>query len=165
MTVAEAKQLITEAVNEQVELFKSKGLITTGKVYYADKTLRDCPEFNEDIILILGSIKLGTEDLDEEDYCTLGMCCETKVGMVDDTEFENELSDFKREAEKMLDEISSSPSPKEKILEINMRQEEETAKAMQDFDLEMKKMKRKLYIGLGIFAAFAAILIIAGFIV
>ena len=163
MTVEQARQIISQTVAEAAELCKSKGLITSAKVYYSDKTLRECADFNEDIILIFGAIKLGTADIDDDDYCTYGLCCETKVGMVADEELENEIADFKSDVEKMLEEITSAPSPADKIREINLRQEEEAAKSMQEFNLEMKKMKLKLYGGLGILAVIAAVLIIAGF--
>ena len=164
MTAEQAKQIITETVLEQAEICKAKGLIAAGKSYYSDKTLRECAEFNEDIILVFGAIKLGTSDMDEEDYCTYGLCCETKVGKVDDAELEKEITDFKNDVAKILEEISDAPSPADKIREINLRQEEESQKAMQEFNLEMKKMKLKLYGGLGIFAVIAAALIIVGFI-
>ena len=165
MTVEQARQIIKETVDQQVELCSSKGLLTSGKVYYSDKALRECAEFNKDIILVFGAIKLGVEGMDEEDYCTYALCCETKVGMVDDGELENEISSFKNEIENMTNEITKSPSPANKICEINLRQEKEAHKSMQEFNLEMKKMKLKLYGGLGIFAAIAAALIIVGFII
>ena len=165
MTAEQAKQIITDTVSEQVTLCTSKGLIASGKAYYSDKALRECTEFSEHIILVFGAIKLGTADMDEEDYCTYGLCCETKVGTVDDAELEKEIADFKADVQKMLEEIESAPSPADKIREINLRQEEEAEKSMQEFNLEMKKMKLKLYGGLGIFAAIAAVLIILGFII
>ena len=163
MTVEQARQIIAEAVNEQIGLCSSKGFIASGKVYYGDKALRECSEFNSDIILIFGVIKLGVEDMDEDDYCTYGICCETKVGMVDDAELEGEIANFKDNVGKILGELELSPSPVEKLKEINLRQEEEAEASMQEFELEMKKMKLKLYGGLGILAVIAAALIIVGF--
>ena len=81
MTVSEARELIKNAVSEAIELCKSKGFVVSGKVYYGDKALRECAEFNQDIILIFGAIKLGVQDMDEEDFCTYGMCCEIKLGL------------------------------------------------------------------------------------
>ena len=163
MTVEQAKELIKETVAEQIEICKEKGFIASGKVYYSDKALRECSEFNADIILLFGAIKLGLDGMDEEDFCTYGMCCETKLGMVEDTEIEKEIEDFKADIVKMIDEILSSPSPSKKITEINTRQEQEAEESMQQFNLEMRKMKLKLYGALGILAIIAAAIIILGF--
>ena len=164
MTAEQARQLILETVLEQADICKEKGLIASAKAYYSDKTLRECSEFNENVILVFGAIRLGAEGMDEEDYCAYSLCCETKTGKVDDDELNKEIENFKTEAAKMLEEITSAPSPADKIREIDLRQEEEAQKAMQEFNTEMKKMKLKLYGGLGIFAAIAAVLIILGFI-
>ena len=165
MTAEQARQIIQETVSEKAEICKKKGLIAVSKAYYADKALRECSEFNENILLVFGAVKLGAPDMDEEDYCVYSLCCEIKVGKVDDEELQKEISAFHSEIEKILEEITAAPSPAEKIAEINLRQEEEAEKAMQEFNLEMKKMKLKLYGGLGILAAVAAVLIIVGFII
>ena len=163
MTVEQAREIITEAVSEQVAICKEKGFTVSGKVYYSDKALRECTEFNENVILVFGAIKLGLPDIDEEDFCTYGLCCETKVAMVKDEELEKELADFKQNVTEMLAEIEASPSPADKLREINVRQEEEAQKSMQEFNLEMKKMKLKLYGALGVLGAIVSAVIIAAF--
>ena len=52
MNVEQARQIIKEAVTEQVEICKKNGFTVSGKVYFSDKALRECTEFNENIILI-----------------------------------------------------------------------------------------------------------------
>ena len=101
--------------------------------------------------------------MDEEDFCTYGLCCETKVGMVSDEELEKEISDFKENVKKLTREITEAPSPREKILEINARQEKEAEESMNQFNLEMKKMKLKLYGALGVLGAIVAGVIIVSF--
>ena len=165
MTAEQARQQIMNAVSEAVELCRSKGLTATGKTYYGDKLLRECAEFNADVLLVSGAIKLGTENMDEEDYCAYGMCCETKVGMVKDEEIEAEIAAFKENVEKLLEEITTAPSPEKKIEEINARQEAEAVESMKEFDLEMKKMKLKLYGALGVLALIAIGIIVAGFLI
>ena len=163
MTVEQARQIIKETITEAMELCKASGFVVSGKVYYSDKALRECTEFNSNIILIFGAIKLGLADMDEDDYCTYGLCCEIKTGLVNDEELEKEISDFKADVQKILEELASAPSPAEKIKEINLRQEKEAEESMREFDKDMRKMKLKLYTGLGILAAIAAGIIIAGF--
>ncbi len=165
MTAEQAKQIITSTMIEAAELCKEKGLVATSRVYYSDKALRECAEFNDSVILLFGAIKLGFASMDEEDFCTYGLCCETKLGEDKDSELEKEIADFKANLENMLEEILSAPSPEKKIEEINARQEEEAAESMKSFDLEMKKMKLKLYGALGALALFAAAMIIVGFII
>ena len=130
-----------------------------------DSLLRECAEFNDSVILLFGAIKLGFASMDEEDFCAYGLCCETKLGEVKDSELEKEIADFKANLGNMLKEIFSAPSPEKKIEEINARQEEEASQSMQSFDLEMRKMKLKLYGALGALALFAAAMIIVGFII
>ena len=163
MTVEQARETIKTAVAEALELCKSNGFSASGKVYYSDKTLRECSEFNENVILLFGAIKLGFADMDEEDYCTYGLCCETKVGTVKDEELENEIANFKENVDKLISEITAAPSPAKKILEINARQEKEAEESMKEFELEMKKMKLKLYGALGVLGAIVAGVVIAAF--
>ena len=160
MTVEQAREIIKTTVAEAVSLCKENGFSVSGRVYYSDKALRECPEFNANVILLFGAIRLGFDDMDEEDFCTYGLCCETKVGMVDDSELEKEISDFKENVEKLTREITEAPSPAEKIKEINERQEKEAEESMTQFNLEMKKMKLKLYGALGVLGAIVAGVII-----
>ena len=95
MTAEQAKQIITNTMTEAAELCKKKGLAATARVYYSDKALRECAEFNDSVILLFGAIKLGLDSMDEEDYCTYGLCCETKLGEVKDSELEKEIAEFK----------------------------------------------------------------------
>ena len=164
MHIQQATQLIKKTVSEAVELCKEKGFSATARVYYSDKALRECKDFNDSVILVFGAIKLGLEDMDEDDYCTYGMCCETKLAEVKDEEIAAEVAKFKEDVEKLLEEISASDSPKAKIVEINERQEKEAAVSMKEFDAEMRKMKIKLYSALGVIAVIAAAMVIVGFI-
>lgn len=165
MNIQAATTLIKEAVTGAAELCKEKGFSASARVYYSDKALRECTEFNDSVILVFGAIRLGLEDMDEEDFCTYGLCCETKLAEVKDEEIEAEIAKFKEEVEKLVTEIAESDSPKAKIVEINERQEKEAVASMREFDTEMKKMKLKLYSALGAIAAIAAAIIIVGFIV
>ena len=165
MNIQAATTLIKETLNSAVDLCREKGFSASARVYYSDKALRECPEFNDSVILVFGAVKLGFEDMDEDDFCTYGLCCETKLAEVKDEEIESEIAKFKEEIEKLVTEISESDSPKAKIVEINERQEKEAVASMREFDTEMKKMKLKLYGALGAIAAIAAAIIIIGFIV
>lgn len=165
MTAEQAKQIISDTMLGSAELCREKGLVSTARVYYSDKALRECAEFNNSVILLFGAVKLGFASMDEEDFCAYGLCCEIKLGEVTDAELEKEIADFKTNLDKMLEEILSAPSPEKKIEEINARQEAEASESMKSFDLEMKKMKLKLYGALGALALFAAALIIVGFII
>ena len=164
MTAEQAKQAILNTVCEAADLCQKKGLVASARAYYSDKALRECAEFNDSVILIFGAVKLGFDGMDEEDMCTYGLCCETKLGMVDDAELDKEIADFKNNLDTMLEEILTAENPEKKICEINEKQEKEAAESMKEFDLEMKKMKLKLYCALGIFAFVAAAMIIVGFI-
>ena len=165
MTAEQARELIKTTVAEAVTLCNEKGFTASAKTYFSDKALRECANFSEDAILIFGAIKLGLADMDEDDYCTYGLCVETKLAMVDDAELEKEIFDFKENVSKILDEITSSPSPADKIREINLRQEEEAEKAGREFELEMKKMKLKLYGALAVIGVIVAAIIIGGFLI
>jgi len=164
MTAEQAKQAILNTVCEAADLCREKGLVASARAYYSDKALRECAEFNDSVILIFGAVKLGFDGMDEEDMCTYGLCCETKLGMVDDAELDREIADFKNNLDTMLEEILTAENPEKKICEINEKQEKEAAESMKEFDLEMKKMKLKLYGAFGIFAFVAAAMIIVGFI-
>lgn len=165
MTVEQAREIIKAAVTDAVTLCNARGFSASGKVYYSDKALRECSEFNENVILLFGAIRLGLPDMDEDDYCTYGLCCETKLGTVNDEELEKEIANFKETSDKLLSEISAAPSPAEKISEINERQEKEAEESMRAFNLEMKKMKLKLYGALGVLGAIVAGVIIAAFLI
>ncbi len=165
MTAEQARDIIKNTVAEAVALCNDKGFTASAKTYYSDKALRECANFSEDAILIFGAIKLGLADMDEEDFCTYGLCVETKLGMVDDGELEKEITDFKENISKILDEICAAPSPADKIREINLRQEEEAEKAGREFELEMKKMKLKLYGALAILGVIVAAIVIGGFLI
>ena len=164
MTAEQAKKLVANAMLEASELCKEKGLVADARAYYSDKALRECAEFNDSVILLFGAVRLGVEGMDEDDMCTYGLCCEIKLGEVDDAELEKEICDFNADLEKILEEILASSDREKTIIAINERQENEAAESMKEFDLEMKKMKLKLYSALGIFAFIAAAMIIVGFI-
>ena len=164
MTAEQAKQAILNTVCEAAELCKAKGLVASARAYYSDKLLGECAEFNDSVILIFGAVRLGYDGMDEEDMCTYGLCCETKLGMVDDAELEKEIADFKKNLDTLLEEILTAENPEKKICEINEKQEKEAAESKKEFELDMKKMKLKLYGALGIFALVAAAMSIVGFI-
>ena len=160
MKVEQAKEQIRATVSSALALCKENGLIATGKVYYSDKALSECAEFNENAILLFGAIRIGVSGMDEEDFCTLSLCSEIKVGLVNDEELTHEIEEFNKNLANMLEEIGSGEKKEEKILEINARQEKEAEKSMQEFNAEMRKMKIKLYSALGILGAIVAAIII-----
>ena len=165
MNVEQARETIKNTVAEAAALCKEKGFIASAKTYYSDKTLRECRDFSENVILVFGAVKFGLDGMDDEDLCTYGLCVETKLGKVDDEELEKEIANFKESITSLIDEISNAPSPTDKIREINLRQEEEAEAAGREFELEMKKMKLKLYSALAVIGVIVAAIIIGGFLI
>ena len=163
MTVEQAKQKFTDAVSSKMATYRENGFTVSGKVYYSDKALSECTEFNENVILLFGAVKVGLPDMDEDDFCTIGLCCEIRLGAVDDAEMEKELSEFDANTNTILDELLSSPEKLKKIQQINLRQEKEAEKSMQEFNTEMHKMKIKLYSALGILVFIVAAIMIGSF--
>ncbi len=158
-----AREKFKEIISEAISIAKEKGFAAKGKTYYSDKTLREFTEFDESIILLFGGIDLGLADMDEEDFCTFGLCCEIKLGMINEEELEREIEDFRTNINNFFEEVAAAPSPKKKIEEINLRQEKDAEKSMAEFEGEMKKVKLKLYGALAILALIVIGIIIAGF--
>ena len=125
MNVEQARETIKNTVAEAAALCKEKGFIASAKTYYTDKTLRECANFSENAILVFGAVKFGLDGMDDEDFCTYGLCVETRLGMVKEEELEKEIANFKESITSLIEEISKAPSPTDKIREINLRQEEE----------------------------------------
>ena len=129
MNVETAREKFKEIISEAINTAKEKGFTAKGKTYYSDKTLRECAEFDENIILLFGGMDIGLSEMDEEDFCTFGLCCEIKLGTVNDEELEREIEDFKNNINKFFEEVEAAPSPTKKIEEINLRQEKEAEKS------------------------------------
>lgn len=155
MNVNEARELVKNTVSEAMTLVNEAGLISRGRTYFCDKNLTQITEFNTKAILLFGSIEIGTEDIESDEFCTYALCCEIKTGTVNEEELEREILDFKKDVQALIDEILTAPSKKGKILEINARQEKEAEKSFEDFNSQMKKMKLWLYGALGVLAIIA----------
>lgn len=164
MNAGEARVIIKEAVLAAQKKARSQGYDTFGKTYYCDKNLEESVEFNEKVILVFGSVSIGLSELERDEYCTYALCCEIKTGLVDEAELQKEISEFNEDVEKLLLEISSAPSPKDKILEINEKQDTEARKSFEEFNGEVRKMKLKLYTLLGALAVIVLAVIILGFV-
>ena len=132
MKVEDARELIKTAVGDAMTLTRNHGFEVFGRTYFCDKNLAQISEFNEKVILLFGSIEIGCSDIERDEFCTYALCCEIKTGEVNEEELMREIADFKSDVQTLIDEILSAPSKKEKILEINARQEKEAEKSFDE---------------------------------
>ena len=109
--------------------------------------------------MIFALLTVGHKELEEDECCSYGICCEIKTANVDEGELEKEIAGFNAETDALCEELKAASSAKDKILEINQRQEKEAEKSMEEFNSEMRKMKLKLYGALAFLAIVAAFLL------
>lgn len=160
MNVAEAEVKIAEKLEEFSAPLREAGLNVITRVLFADKTLMEKNEFDAKCILIYGDIAIGTDELDRDDYCNYSLCCEIKAGVIKDEEFTKEINNLDGEIEAFKDKLEGCENVSELISGINKEQENEADKAALQFAKEIKKIRLKLLIGLGVL-----ILIIVGLII
>ncbi|MBO5879023.1 MAG: hypothetical protein J6Q68_00515 [Clostridia bacterium] len=165
MKVNEAREVVKAAVLDVVHLFDGKGFEISASTYYCDKNLNQITEFDQKVILLFGSIKIGLADMESDEYCTYALCCEVKAAMVDDEELTKEIENFKRDVQELIDKLMSAPSKKQMLLDINASQEREAEKSFEEFNAQMRKMKLKLYCALGVLAIIAAGILIFSLVV
>ena len=164
MNLEQAREKLSCVLTSAKEKFNSEEFITTTELYFCDKNLVKSPQFKKDSIMIFALLTVGHKELEEDEYCSYGICCEIKTANVDEGEIDKEIANFNAETDAFYEELKSSPSAKDKILEINQRQEKEAEKSMEEFNSEMRKMKLKLYGALGFLAIVAAFLLFFRFI-
>lgn len=162
MTVQEAYTKINEVLEEYSTPIRELGLDVKTRVFYTDKNLRETPEFNQKCIIIFGDIAIGTPDMEREDYCNFSICSEIKTVIVNDEDMENGLKTLREELDAFKEKLSGATSVAAVIKETARIQEEEAEKAAAEFTKEMKKIRLKMILGLGIIIAIMLVVIIGG---
>lgn len=161
MNVIEASEKLAQKLSELSAPLKEKGLKVEMRILYADKNLQEHTEFNEQCILIYGDIAIGTEELERDEFCNYNACCEVKMALVDDLDFEKEVNDLDGEICAFIERLEKSDAePTKFIAEINKEQEAEAEKAAVEFSKEMNKMRIKLLISIGAIVVILLALII-----
>ena len=159
MILEDAKKLIIEKTNAAAEFLKEKGLKVTSKLFYCDSNLSETVEFEKNSIMIFGTISVGTDELEDDEYCNFAICCEIKTALVDDEKLANAIDEFDAEIKAFDTEISAAVSVKDKLIEISDRQQREGEQSLEEFNREMRSVKLKLYIALGVLAIIAMLLL------
>ncbi len=164
MTVKEAYNKINTAVATQMKELEALGLYVTGRMYYNDKNLFELTEYTPKCILVFGSMRVGLEDMEEDDLCGYAISAEIKAGEVDEAEVDESIAFFEKELDILKKRIgaASGDAERRKILkEIYDEQSREIAEATEQFNKEIKKVRRKMFIAIGVLIVIcAAILII-----
>ena len=161
MTVIQAEEKMAAALEEFAAPLRERGLKVITRVLYTDKTLAEISEFNPKCIIAFGDIAIGTEDMDRDDYCNYSMCCEIKTGLLSDEEFTKEMNNLDGELEALKDKLDAEGAVAEDIIrEITRKQEAAAETAAQDFAAQMRKLRFKMLLGIGVMIAIMLAVII-----
>lgn len=162
MTVIQAEEKIAAALEEFAAPLRERGLTVVTRVLYTDKNLAEMSEFNPKCILVFGDVAIGTEDMERDDYCNYSMCCEIKTGLINDEEFTKEMNNLDGELEALKDKLDADGADAKAIVrDIAKKQESEAESAAKDFALQMKKLRFKMLLGIGVMIAIILGVIIA----
>jgi Fe2+ transport system protein B len=150
MTVQQAFEKIQTALVEKKEILEGCGLTTRIRTFYADKNLNERSEFNAKCILVFGNIDIGTASLEEDDWCNFSLCAEIKTAEVEDAALESALKEWGTEVDSFIEKVKGATAKDAFITETCRAQETEAEEAAAEFTKEIKKVRRKMLLGLGI---------------
>ena len=150
MTVQQAYEKIQAALTEKKEILEGCGLTTRVRAFYTDKNLAERSEFNAKCILVFGNIDIGTTELEEDDWCNFSLCAEIKTAEVDDASLESAISDWSAEVDAFIEKAKAASSKESLIAETSRAQEAEAEAAAMEFAKEIKKVRSKMILGLGV---------------
>ena len=153
MTVQQAFEKIQAALVEKKDILEGLGLTTRTRTFYADKNLAERTEFNAKCILVFGNIDIGTANLEDDDWCNYSLCAEIKTGEVEDAALESAISEWSTEVDSFIEKAKTAESKDALVTETCRTQETEAEAAAAEFTKEIKKVRGKMLLGLGIIVA------------
>lgn len=159
MLLDDAKQEIYAVISETCEKFKSMGYAVTSKIFFCDSNLMETTEFQKNSLMIFGTVNIGTEELEDDEYCRFAICAEIRTALVDDEKLQKSIEEYKSEIESFEAELANATSVKDKLIEISERQQREGEESLTEFNREMRSVKLKLYLALGALAIIALLLL------
>ena len=152
MTVQQAYERIKEALTQKQTALEECGLITKARAFYTDKNLIAKSEFDAKCILVFGNVDIGTSELEEDDWCNFSLCTEIKTATVEDAALESALEEWSAEVDAFAEKVKASDSHSATVAETCRKQEAEAEAAAAEFAQEIKKVRTKMLIGVGIIA-------------
>lgn len=162
MTVQEAYSKIEAVLEEYAAPIRERGLEVNTRIFYTDKNLRETPEFNQKCIIIFGDIAIGLPNMEREDYCNYSVCSEIKTAVVNEDELDGGLGELREELDAFLAKLEGATSVETVIKEAARIQEQEAEAAAEEFTREMKKVRLKMMLGLGVIIVIMLVIIIGG---
>ena len=150
MTIQQAFEKIQTALVAKKEILEECGFTTRIRTFYADKNLAERTEFSAKCILVFGNIDIGTASLEEDDWCNFSLCAEIKTAEVDDAALESSLTEWAAEVDAFIEKAKAATSKEEFVTATCRTQEAEAEAAAAEFTKEIKKVRSKMLLGLGI---------------
>ena len=150
MTVQQAYEKIQSALAEKKTALEELGFVTRARAFYTDKNLAEKRDFDAKCILVFGNVDIGTPELEEDDWCNFSLCAEIKTGEVEDSALESALSEWSAEVDAFVEKAKAAPSREKLVTETCRAQETEAEAAAAEFAKEIKKVRFKMLIGMGI---------------
>lgn len=150
MTVQQAYERMQTALVEKKTLIEDYGLTTRVRAFYTDKNLAEQSEFNAKCILVFGNIDIGTPELEDDDWCNFSLCAEIRTGEVEEAALESAIKEWSDEVDAFIEKLKNAPSREKLVTETCRAQEAEAEKAAAEFAKEIKKVRLKMILGLGI---------------
>ena len=152
MTVQQAYEKIQAALLEKKEILEGCGLTTRVRAFYTDKNLAERSEFNAKCILVFGNVDIGTAELEDDDWCNFSLCAEIKTAEVEDSALDSALAEWSTEVDAFIEKARAAVSKETLITETCRAQEAEAEAAAEEFTKEIKKVRTKMLIGVGVIA-------------
>ena len=109
MLLDDAKQEIYAVISETCEKFKSMGYAVTSKIFFCDSNLMETTEFQKNSLMIFGTVNIGTEELEDDEYCCFSICAEIRTALVDDEKLQKSIEEYKSEIESFEAELANLP--------------------------------------------------------
>ena len=150
MTVQQAYEKIQTSLAEKKALLEESGLTARVRTFYTDKNLAQRSEFNAKCILVFGNVDIGTAELEEDDWCNFSLCAEIKTAEVEDSALESALTEWETEVNAFVEKAKLAPSKEDFVTDTCRKQEAEAEAAAAEFTKEIKKVRSKMILGLGI---------------
>lgn len=153
MTVKEAYKKINAVVAEGMKELEALGLFVTGRMYYNDKNLFELTEYTPKCILLFGSMRVGFEDMEEDELCGYAVSVEIKTGEVGEDELNESVAFFKKELDGLKERIGSTDNANERrriLKTIYDEQSKEIAEATEQFNKEIKKVRLKMTLAIAV---------------
>lgn len=150
MTVQQAYEKIQTTLVEKKTVLEECGFVTRIRAFYTDKNLAEKSEFTAKCILVFGNIDIGTPELEDDDWCNFSLCAEIKTADVGDAALESALKEWSTEVDSFIEKVKGATAKDAFITETCRAQETEAEEAAAEFTKEIKKVRRKMLLGLGI---------------